>query len=85
MVHNPITEEIRDIRHRLRLPNATTTSNASVPTFESLQAESGRHVVRLAKRTPSVATTNQATQRLARQRPAEVNTDRPPSADRVGN
>ena len=58
MVRNPITEEIRDIRHRLAA-ECDNNVNRIGAELRRRQAESGRRVVRLPKRTPSVTTTNQ--------------------------
>jgi hypothetical protein len=58
MAHNPITEEIREIRHRLaaQCDNDVYRIGAEL---RRRQSASGRRVVRLPKRTPAVATTNQ--------------------------
>ena len=58
MVRNPITEEIREIRHRLaaRFENDVHRIGAEI---RRLQAASGRRVVRRAKRPPvATSTTN---------------------------
>ena len=59
MVHNPITEEIRDIRHRLaaQLGNDVRRIGAEL---RRRQAASGRRLVRLPKRTPVATAPNQA-------------------------
>ena len=59
MVRNPITEEIRDIRHRLaaECDNDVYLIGAEL---RRRQAASGRRLVRLPKRTPCATTTNQA-------------------------
>ena len=59
MVHNPITEEIRDIRHVL----ATEFDNDVYRIGAELrrrQAASGRHVIRLTRRAPNTNTTDKA-------------------------
>lgn len=68
MVHNPITEEIRDIRHRLaaQFDNDVFRIGAEV---RRRQAASGRRVVRLPRRQPMVSnTTNKALHASERQR-----------------
>ncbi len=57
MVHNPITEEIREIRHRLAAQFDNDVYRIGAETRRR-QAASGRRVVRLPKREPN--TTNQA-------------------------
>jgi hypothetical protein len=59
MVHNPITEEIRDIRHRLaaQLGNDVRRIGAEL---RRRQAASGRRLVRLPKRAPVASALNQA-------------------------
>jgi len=61
MVHNPITEEIREIRHvrAAELGNDVRRIGAELG---RRQAESGRRVVRLPKRTPPRTTTIQTMQ-----------------------
>jgi hypothetical protein len=63
MVHNPITEEIRDIRHRLaaQLDNDVYRIGAEL---RRRQAASGRRLVRLPARPPVIA--DPATLRSAR-------------------
>lgn len=62
MVRNPITEEIREIRHRLAA-ECDNDINRIGAELRHQQAESGRRIVRLPKRTPTATTTNQAIQR----------------------
>ncbi len=59
MVHNPITEEIREIRHRLaaQLDNDVYRIGAEL---RRRQAASGRRVVRLPSRQPVVTTANKS-------------------------
>ena len=60
MVHNPITEEIREIRHRLaaQFDNDVYRIGAEI---RRRQAASGRRIVRLPKREPITKhTTNKA-------------------------
>jgi hypothetical protein len=59
MVHNPITEEIREIRHRLAAECDNDVYRIGAE-LRRRQAASGRRVVRLPKRTPLLNTTNQA-------------------------
>ena len=56
MVHNPITEEIREIRHRLaaQCDNVVHRIGAEI---RRRQVESGRRIVRLPKRQPVVPNT----------------------------
>lgn len=56
MVHNPITEEIREIRHRLaaQCDNDVHRIGAEI---RRRQVESGRRIVRLPKRQPVVPNT----------------------------
>ncbi len=58
MVHNPITEEIREIRHRLAAEYDNDVYRIGAE-LRRRQSASGRRVVRLPKRTPIVASTNQ--------------------------
>ena len=51
MVHNPITEEIREIRHRLAAQFDNDVYRIGAETRRR-QAASGRRVVRLPKREP---------------------------------
>ncbi len=62
MVHNPITEEIREIRHRLaaRFNNDVYRIGAEI---RRRQAESNRRIVRRQRRQPAPMTT---TNRVAR-------------------
>jgi hypothetical protein len=59
MVHNPITEEIREIRHRLaaRLNNDVYRIGAEL---RLNQSASGHRVVRLPKREPVLLATNKS-------------------------
>ena len=67
MVHNPITEEIREIRHRLAAECNNDVKRIGAE-LRRREAESGRRVVRLPKRTPTATTTNQAMQRSGNER-----------------
>jgi hypothetical protein len=69
MVHNPITEEIREIRHRLAAKCNNDVSRIGAE-LRRRQAASGRRVVKLPKRTPTVATTNQAMHRSGGEDPS---------------
>ena len=63
MVHNPITEEIREIRRRLagQFDNDVYRIGAEI---RRRQAESGRRVVRRPRREPALSTgTNKAVNR----------------------
>jgi hypothetical protein len=62
MVHNPITEEIREIRHRLaaQFDNDVYRIGAEL---RRRQAASGRRVVRLPGRQPAAITTNKSVNR----------------------
>jgi len=62
MVHNPITEEIRGIRHRLaaQFDNDVYRIGAEL---RRRQAASGRLVVRLPSRPPVATTTNKSVNR----------------------
>ena len=51
MIHNPITEEIRDIRRRLAAQFDNDVSRIGAETRRQ-QALSGRRVVRLPRRSP---------------------------------
>jgi hypothetical protein len=69
MVHNPITEEIREIRHRLAAQFDNDVFRIGAET-RRLQAASGRRVVRRPKRSPrATSTTNRVRAAI---------TDRPP-------
>lgn len=57
MVHNPITEEIREIRHRLAAECDNDVYRIGAE-LRRRQVASGRRVVRLPKRSPVVNTTN---------------------------
>jgi len=67
MAHNPITEEIREIRHRLAAQCDDDVYRIGAE-LRRRQSVSGRRVVRLPKRTPTVATTNQALNARGRSR-----------------
>jgi hypothetical protein len=62
MVHNPITEEIREIRHRLaaQFDNDVYRIGAEL---RRRQATSGRQVVRLPSRQPVANTTDKSVRR----------------------
>ena len=62
MVHNPITEEIREIRHRLaaQFDNDVYRIGAEL---RRRQAASGRRVVRLPSRQPVANATNKLVNR----------------------
>jgi hypothetical protein len=62
MVYNPITEEIREIRHRLaaRFDNTVYRIGAEL---RRRQAASGHRVVRLPSRQPVATTTNKSVKR----------------------
>ena len=64
MVHNPITEEIREIRHRLAAECDNDVYRIGAE-LRRRQAVSGRRVVRLPKRTPLLNTTNHGMDRTA--------------------
>jgi hypothetical protein len=59
MVHNPITEEIREIRHRLaaQFDNDVYRIGAEI---RRGQSASGRRIVRLPRRQPVVSNTTNA-------------------------
>jgi hypothetical protein len=59
MVHNPITEEIRTIRHQLAAEFGNDVYRIGAE-LRRRQAASGRRVVRLPKRTPDMHTMNKA-------------------------
>ena len=59
MVHNPITEEIREIRHQLAAECDNDVHRIGAE-LRRRQSASARRVVRLPKRSPTIATTNQA-------------------------
>ena len=67
MVHNPITEEIREIRHRLAAECENDVYRIGAELRRG-QSASGRRVVRLPKRTPAVATTNKTVNASGRSR-----------------
>lgn len=70
MVRNPITEEIREIRHRLaaRFDNDVYRIGAEI---RRRQAESGHRIVRRSRRHPALTTsTNNALQGGARSDPS---------------
>jgi hypothetical protein len=67
MVHNPITEEIREIRHRLAAECDNDIYRIGAE-LRRRQSESGRRVVRLPKRNPTIATTNEALNASGRSR-----------------
>ena len=57
MAHNPITEEIRTIRHRLAAEFANDVLRIGAE-LRRRQEASGHRIKRLPKRTPEVDTTN---------------------------
>ena len=59
MAHNPITEEIRAIRHRLAAEFDNDVSRIGAE-LRRRQAVSGRRLIRLPKRTPETNPTNDA-------------------------
>jgi hypothetical protein len=67
MERNPITEEIREIRHRLAAECGNDVYRIGAE-LRRRQSASSRRVVRLPKRSPSVATTNQALDASGRSR-----------------
>lgn len=67
MVRNPITEEIREIRRRLAAECDNDVYRIGAE-LRRRQSASGRRLVRLPKRRPTIPTTNQALNASGRSR-----------------
>lgn len=76
MTPNPITEEIRSIRHQLAAEQGNDVSRIGAE-LRRRQAISGRRVVRLAPRTPEQRATNKPLQPSGGSGVSELDTSSP--------